>query len=352
MPGPQSVRWLRAGVCAAMPLLLLAGLVRAQEPPEPEFSARLVSAVERGLPLVEAASLRYGEHRKCFSCHHQTLPMLAVVAARGAGIEADESLLKSQADFTRISFGYELDDLQAGKNIGGKALTVSYGLWTLGLAGEKPDDVSRAMVTYLLKTQEADGHWGVHTSRPPMEDSLQTTTVLSIIGLQKYATGDQKTEADAAIENAKQFFKQCTPASQEDRISRLWALHLLEFPAEAIIEARDAVLTAQRDDGGWAQLDTMQSDAYATGMTLCVLLMTGGQPTDVACRRGLEYLLETQLDDGSWHVSTRSKPVQVYFDNGDPHGKDQFISTPASCWALVALAMSARGEPAGARGED
>ena len=86
----------------------------------------------------------------------------------------------------------------------------------------------------------------------------------------------------------------------------------------------------------------MESDAYATGQTLCVLLMTGTGPADPLCRRGMEYLLKTQLEDGTWLVKTRSKPVQVFFDNDDPHGKDQFISTPATCWALVALAMSAR----------
>jgi hypothetical protein len=42
--------------------------------------------------------------------------------------------------------------------------------------------------------------------------------------------------------------------------------------------------------------------------------------------------------DGSWHVATRSKPVQVYFDNGDPHGKDQFISMMATSWSTAALA--------------
>jgi len=308
----------------------------------PELRARLVSAVERGLPLVSQAAARYGEHRQCFSCHHQTLPMLATVAARGAGLAVDEKLLKDQGDFTHTWFGFEHEDLKSGKGIGGKALTVSYGLWTLGLAGRQPDETSQAMVTYLLKTQEADGFWGLHTSRPPMEDSRETTTVLSIIGLKKYAAESQRTEADAAIEKAKRWIEKCEPVSQEDRVSRLWSLHLLGCSAEAIVAARDAVLLAQRDDGGWSQLDTMESDAYATGQTLCVLLMTGGKPADEAVRRGLEYLLEQQEKDGSWHVATRSKPVQVYFDNGDPHGKDQFISTPASCWALVALAMSAR----------
>ena len=31
-------------------------------------------------------------------------------------------------------------------------------------------------------------------------------------------------------------------------------------------------------------------------------------------RRGLEFLVKTQKDDGSWHVASRSRPIQRYFE--------------------------------------
>ncbi len=46
--------------------------------------------------------------------------------------------------------------------------------------------------------------------------------------------------------------------------------------------------------------------------------------------RGVKYLLDTQKEDGAWMVETRAKPVQTYFDNGDPGGKSQFISFAAT----------------------
>lgn len=108
------------------------------------------------------------------------------------------------------------------------------------------------------------------------------------------------------------------------------------------------VLDSQRGDGGWAQLDAMESDAYATGQTLWILQATGFDTAEEAYQRGTKYLLSTQCD-GSWFVRSRSKPVQPYFDNADPHGKDQFISTPATCWAVAALAAcvkeNADGKP-------
>ena len=86
----------------------------------------------------------------------------------------------------------------------------------------------------------------------------------------------------------------------------------------------------------------MESDAYATGQTVLVLQETsdGAEETRVAIERGVQYLLKHRQPDGSWHVKSRSKPIQKMFDNGDPHGTDQFISTAATSWAVVALAWT------------
>jgi len=46
------------------------------------------------------------------------------------------------------------------------------------------------------------------------------------------------------------------------------------------------------------------------------------------------------LDDGSWHVPTRSTPIQTYYESGYPHGEDQFISITAAGWATTALALA------------
>jgi squalene cyclase len=97
----------------------------------------------------------------------------------------------------------------------------------------------------------------------------------------------------------------------------------------------------QRPDGGWGQLDNLDSDAYATGSALVALYKAGGLPTaNPVYQRGLGFLLKSQREDGSWYVKSRSKPFQVYFESGFPHGKDQFISMAASGWAVTALALT------------
>ena len=98
----------------------------------------------------------------------------------------------------------------------------------------------------------------------------------------------------------------------------------------------------QRADGGWSQLPTLASDAYATGQAL-VALHTAGQVTssDALYQRGVSFLMRTQHTDGSWLVRSRAVPFQPYKESGFPHGKDQWISAAGTSWATMALSLTA-----------
>lgn len=327
----------------AIGLLLAAGnVVRADEPSPADGRKMIVAAIERGVALVEKGARSYPTHRKCFACHHQTLPLLAIREAREVQANTDDTLPASIAEFAVKSFRRQIDDLQAGENIGGKGLTVGYGLWALRLADTKPDDLTEAMITYLLKTQEQDGHWDLHAIRPPAEESLVLCTVVAANGLKVFAHDSQRESAAAAVDKARTWLASAKLDSHEDKVARLWGFKLLGGSDEELAIARQAVLETQREDGGWGQMVEMPSDAYATGTALFVLLDTGVAATDPKVQRGVDYLLKAQLEDGSWLVKTRAKPVQVYFDNGDPHGKDQFISIAGTCWSVAALARAIR----------
>jgi N-acyl-D-amino-acid deacylase len=306
--------------------------------PETELQKEIAGALGRGLPVVEKAARSYPQHRDCFSCHHQTLPMLAMVSAGQRKLGGDAKLVQAQAEFSHQSFQVLEQSMKEGRGVGGKGLTVGYGLWALALAGWKPDQTTEAMVAYLVKTQEKDGRWTGQTIRPPLEESPFTATVLAVRGMKRYQTATQRAAVESAIGKAGKWLATAPVKTQEDRVLRLWGLHVFGNKAEATLSARAGLLAAQQEDGGWAQMDGMKSDAYATGETLYVLQVTGLQASEAAYVRGIRFLLRTQCPDGSWLVVTRSRPIQTYFDNGDPHGKNQFISIPASSWALAALA--------------
>ena len=106
------------------------------------------------------------------------------------------------------------------------------------------------------------------------------------------------------------------------------------------------LLAMQRSDGGWAQLATLESDAYATGQSLYTLAESAGiAPGDAGYQKGVKYLLSTQLADGSWYVRSRAPKFQPYFESGFPHGQDQWISSMATGWAAAALALAIDEKP-------
>ena len=109
---------------------------------------------------------------------------------------------------------------------------------------------------------------------------------------------------------------------------------------------RDALLRTQRADGGWSQIPTRPSDAYATGQVLVALNQTGHPASSGAYQRGVAFLIANQKADGSWQVGSRRRDEvsrgQEYFETGFPHGRDQFISYAGSAWATMALILTRR----------
>jgi squalene cyclase len=108
-----------------------------------------------------------------------------------------------------------------------------------------------------------------------------------------------------------------------------------------VIRKQVRTLTSeQRADGGWGQLPTLASDAYATGQALVALMESDAiLSADAAFKNGPQFLLRTQLQDGSWYVKSRTFPFQPYFESDFPHGHDQWISAARTNWATMALAF-------------
>jgi hypothetical protein len=101
-------------------------------------------------------------------------------------------------------------------------------------------------------------------------------------------------------------------------------------------------LSKQRADGGFAQTRYLDSDAYATGVVLHTLYVSGLTTPDApAYQKGVQFLLRTQFPDGSWYVRSRAPKFQPYFQSGFAFNHDQWISSTATAWAAMALAPAA-----------
>jgi hypothetical protein len=307
--------------------------------PEP---AVLRSAIGKSLPLLTAGARGSMEKReRCFTCHNQGMPIMALVAAQSRGIAIDADELRKQVQFTADFLAKNRENYLAGKGQGGQSDTAGYALWALDNGGWKPDATTTAVTEYLLQWQRDLGHWKPQSRRPPTEQSLFTSSYVALRGLRTFGTPEQRGRTDRRTEQVLAWLVKTPAEDHEDRVFRLRALHAAGAPEAEIRGAAKTLLGSQRADGGWAQLDDMTSDAYATATALVALHQAGGlATTDAAYRKGLRLLLTTQLGDGSWHVKTRSNPVQTYFESGYPHAADQFISIAAAGWATTALALA------------
>ncbi|WP_197527220.1 prenyltransferase/squalene oxidase repeat-containing protein [Pirellulimonas nuda] len=260
--------------------------------------------------------------------------------------------MKSQADDAHAYFEQQVDDMNAGSHVPGGAATVGYGLWALSLDQRPRDETTTAMVNYLLQVQGVarlrdgvrpertavdSGRWIASCRRAPLQASMVADTVLSLMGIERYASEQQRPRAAIARAAADKWLASVALTSLQDRLWRLYGLHQLGGDDEQKRAVREAVLVAQQDDGGWAETHKRPTDAFSTGQTIFMLCAAGTTPDHPAITRGRDFLLRSQHADGSWEFESHTKPVQPFFDNGDPHGKNQFISVAATAWATSAL---------------
>jgi hypothetical protein len=299
------------------------------------------SAVDKALPLLLKGAQGHIAKKSCFACHNQANPMLAFTSARQHGFQIKEEDVKEQTEHIAAFLDGNRENYLKGRGQGGQADTAGYALWTLELGGWQPDATTAAVAEYLLLFNKDHDHWKSGSNRPPSEVSPFTVSYLAIRGLQKWGTAEQKERITKRIGDARAWLLKTPAKDTEDRVFRLWALQVAGADAKDVEAGAKELAQSQRKDGGWGQIDGLDGDAYATGSALVVLHLAGGMSTDdPAYQRGLDFLVKNQLEDGSWKVTSRSKPFQPYYETGFPHAKDQFISIAASGWATTALALS------------
>jgi N-acyl-D-amino-acid deacylase len=281
------------------------------------------------------------------------MAILSLTAARQRGFAVDDEIIQKQVEFSLKTFRNK-SVIARGQGVGGDSTGVVYALHTFAAAERPYDDTTAALVEYLLVKQRKDGSWPIAAfgDRPPTMGSLFTNAGLALVVLKKYspprdAVGAAALQAriDAAFKKGRDWLLANEPRSTEDKVFHLRGLVDAGAEPRAIEVARERLVREQLKDGSWAQLADMSGDAYATATALAALRRAGLDPGHDVYKKGVQYLLDTQKDDGAWLVQTRSRPLQVFFDNGDPGGKSQFISFAATNWAVLALleTVPARG---------
>jgi hypothetical protein len=207
------------------------------------------------------------------------------------------------------------------------------GMRCWGFAEEHmPSNLLTDALTLTLASQQGpDGSWNVGDIRPPLFDaSAIHYTALAIRGLRDYMPPGRRAEGKARITRARQCLTRAVPRHAQDEAFALLGLVWAQASDAEVSRHPRRLLALQREHGGWDQRPTMHSDAYQTGQALYALHASGMAATDPVYRKGAQYLLRTQLEDGTWFTQSRAFAFQVYFETGFPHGTNQFISAAAT----------------------
>lgn len=337
----------QAGRTAVVELLENSGAKAGREMVFPKLkpmpAASVKIAVQRSLPLLQRADATFLRKSGCVSCHNNSLTAMTVSAARQAGFPVDEQIAKAQRNDSGSYLEAWRERVLQGMGVPGDSNTVNYLLAGLAAEGYPSDPATDAMARYLKNDQMLDGRWRLIANRPPLGSSEFEVTAVSLRALQVYMPKALRTDYEKAVWRAAQWLRTANPKSTADRAGQILGLAWAGDNKESLKKLAAKLVAEQRPDGGWSQLPTMASDAFATGQVLTALHLSGTvAASDAAYQRGVNFLLSTQLEDGSWHVRSRAIPFQPYFEGGFPHGRDQWISAAATNWAVMALIPAAK----------
>jgi ankyrin repeat protein len=313
----------------------------ATPPPSPVAPPRPVrDAVQLAVARLQPAGPAFSEPTGCVSCHNQSVPGMAITLARARGVKVDLTIASHSVVATEESTHKYRDAVLTGDTVANVAF-VPYGLLERIEAGQPATADTDAMIVGLASRQTADGSWQpVNEIRPPINGSAVVATALAVRALNAFSPPVHRREMDRRVARGREFLEKSIPDDTQDQAFKLLGLLWAGAPAREVEREKTALLALQRADGGWGQLPALGPDAYATGEALYSLRAAGVPTTASTYRKGVDYLLRTQLQDGTWFVRTRAFPVQRYFETGFPHGPSQFISTAGTAWAAIALAYA------------
>jgi hypothetical protein len=298
-------------------------------------------AVERALPPIQRAADFIFKDNGCVACHAQPMAEMAANLARSRGWHVEESLSKTSLDAIRNQLITNVQPYLQGREGGGFPDSLLYATMALAANNVPPTPSTDSVVHYLAAKQYDAGYWEVFDGfRSPMQDGNFSRTAMAIRALAVYGTPGRKPEFDKRITQAAKWLASEAPFATEPHVMQLLGLYWANAAPRLRATGLRELTAQQHPDGGWSQNPYLETDAYATGQVLYAMHELGVPSTDPAFRRGVDFLLRTQQEDGTWHVKNRAMKLQPYFESGFPYEHDQWISSAATAWASMALSLS------------
>lgn len=304
-------------------------------------------AVARATKYLRTESAAWLSTRTCAACHHVPMALWALSEAGRRGYEVDNKYIM---DTTEAALGSVEKLMAVGLQANpanppdprpmAAGVNISAAFMAAVVSSLLPlEPGQKATLTFIaddiVKKQREDGSWEFFLSRPPVNESQTTDAAWNIMALQADRAHDTLESRQAAIEKASAWLASAAPPDnlQDKALGLLLASRAGKSRAE-MQASIDDILVRQGGDGGWSQKPEMASDAFATGQVLYALSLAGYTSQEPAVQRGIDFLVATQKEDGSWPMTSRAT------SDGSP-GSAKLL-TPITCasaaWATLGLA--------------
>jgi hypothetical protein len=297
-------------------------------------------SVNKSFQILEKSGYLFTERsrQKCAGCHHTTLTSMVAALAREKGMPVIDSFSNKRLEAMIRNLKFV-----SNPNLINQFLTVNFNApyTLLGLYAENypPGIITDISVDYMISQAKPDGSFLTESGRVPLETGDIHCAAFAIRAIQLYASAAKKNRVEALVKSTRHWLETQNPDQQQEIVFQLLGMQWCGSRQDLKLFVAQKLITMQHADGGWSQLTSLGSDAYATGQALYALCESGMvKPTDEIYQRGISYLLKTQESSGTWYVQTRSYGIQPFFSSDfPPNDESQFISAAATNWADLAL---------------
>jgi hypothetical protein len=299
------------------------------------------AAIANGLAYLDEYGANWMESRKCSSCHHLAQTVWVLSEAKAAGYKIDEKFLSEVSTFLTAAdnrakiFADAADKRPEAQQLSVGAVYALFALSALERPTKEVRELQAKSVKHILERQDKDGGWATNLRPPVIGDKAVSNALIALSLATSKLEGDQAVASKAAWEKSlKQLGEPKQPAELQFPVLKLW----LQSKAGDTVGAKataEKIVSLQNKDGGWGQLKDAPSDAWATGQTLYVLSVAGRKSDDPAIQKGRDWLVKSQLADGSWLMKSRPfGPENKTAKNLEP------ITYSSTSWALLGLIRS------------
>jgi hypothetical protein len=299
------------------------------------------TAVEASLAYLQMDATKWKKEHACATCHQGAMTVWALNSAQRRGFAVDAGAL---AELNSWAVSGMTADVARPLDKRPNYKIVSPGAFYLAIADRidagagvnAPADLEKIAVN-TVRRQQPDGAFYCGPPGfplPPVFESSEQVTLLAYAAMAHVEGPAPETAAfvRAGRDKALAWLRKSPPEDSSQSAALRLLIAVLDPPSGFVAATeRERLLKRRNRDGGWSQIPSMASDAYATGQALYALNVAGVKLNRGDLVKSVGFLLNSQQPDGSWLRIPRGSAYRM------PSKSPLPIVHCATAWAALAL---------------